>query len=133
MTIDTQPQEDILTKLVLWVEDSEEVTEDARKHAELHRDYYDNKQLTSEQKAELAKRGQPEVVLNLVQDKVDFLLGFEATTRTDPKGLPRTPQDDEAADAVTDGLRYQEDKMDLKQHFSQVWENMLIEGFGGGE
>lgn len=127
-------KDDILTNLVQWFEDAEEATQDARRIAELHRDYYDNKQLTQEQKSELARRGQPEVILNLIQDKVDFLLGFETTIRTDPKALPRNPNhDDNAAEATSDALNYQKDKMNLNQHFSQVLENMIIEGFGGGE
>ncbi len=126
-------QEEVLAQLVDWYEEAEEATVDERRMGETCRDYYDNKQITPDEAKVLKDRGQPEVILNLVQDKVDFLLGFEATTRTDPKGRPRNPQDEKSADAVTDGLRAEHDRLNLQQHFSDVWENMLIEGKGGGE
>lgn len=119
--------------LVAWFEDAEEATDDARKAAERDRDYYDHKQLTSEEKAELNKRGQPDVVINRIHSKVDYLMGYEAANRTDPRAFPRTPQDEGASEAATDGLRFVEDSADLKSKFSNVWENMLIEGYGGVE
>ena len=34
--------------------------------------------------------GQPIVIENLIQPKIDYLCGLERQTRTDPKALPRT-------------------------------------------
>lgn len=137
----TQGQADIaayesktpLTTLVDWFEAAEEASENARKLSERDRDYYDHAQLTAAEIAELGKRGQPDVVINRIQPKINYLIGFEAATRTDPRGFPRTPADEEASEAATDGLRYVEDAANLKRYFSGVWENMLIEGFGGLE
>ncbi|MEM7621315.1 MAG: hypothetical protein AAF228_12830 [Pseudomonadota bacterium] len=53
--------------LVNWFEDAEEASYDARKLAQRDRDYYDNKQLSSEQIAELKKRGQPDIVINRIK------------------------------------------------------------------
>lgn len=122
-----------LETLVSWVEDAEEATDAARKAAERDRDYYDGKQLTAKEKAQLRKRGQPDVVINRIKPKIDYLCGFEAANRTDPRAFPRTPQDEEAAEAATDALRYVKDKTDLDIAFSGVWQNMLIDGFGGIE
>ena len=122
-----------LETLVSWVEDAEESTDAARKAAERDRDYYDGKQLTSAEKAELRKRGQPDIVINRIKPKIDFLMGFEAANRTDPRAFPRTPQDEEASEAATDALRYIKDKTDLDLIFSAAWGNMLIDGFGGLE
>lgn len=122
-----------LETLVAWVEDSEEATDAARKAAERDRDYYDGKQLTSAEKAELRKRGQPDIVINRIKPKVDFLCGFEAANRTDPRAFPRTPTDEEASEAATDALRYVKDKTELDQTFSGVWANMLVDGYGGVE
>ena len=105
-----------LRTLIQWVEDAEEATQDARKLAERDRDYYDGKQLTSSEKAALRKRGQPDVVINRIKPKIDYLSGFEASSRTDPKAFPRTPQDEHTAEAATDALRYEKDKSDLDQH-----------------
>lgn len=120
-------------KLVEWFESSLEESEAARKLAERDRDYYDHKQLTSEEKATLADRGQPDVVVNRIQPKINYLIGFEAVNRTDPKAQPRNPQDEAASEAVTDALRYVSDATALPLTFSAVWENMLIEGYGGLE
>lgn len=122
-----------LATLVAWVEDAEETTNNARKLSERDRDYYDHIQLTAEEKKTLRDRGQPDVIINRIKPKIDYLCGFEASNRTDPKAFPRTPQDEEAAGAATDALRYVKDKADLDPKFAQVWENMLIEGFGGIE
>lgn len=119
--------------LVQWFEDAEEATEEARGKSEQARDYYDGKQLTSKELETLRKRGQPDIVINRIQPKINYLIGYEASNRTDPKGVPRTPNDEEAAGAATDGLRFVKDKTDIDQAFSGVWENMLIEGSGGLE
>ncbi|HUS97546.1 MAG TPA: hypothetical protein VMX97_12470, partial [Hyphomicrobiaceae bacterium] len=119
--------------LVSWVEDAEEATDAARKAAERDRDYYDHKQLTTAEKATLRERGQPDVVINRIKPKLDFLLGFEASNRTDPRAFPRTPMDEGASEACTDALRYIGDRTDINQKFSIAWENMLIEGYGGLE
>lgn len=119
--------------LVQWFEDAEEATEDARGKSEQARDYYDGKQLTPAEIKRLKARGQPDIVINRIQPKINYLVGYEASNRTDPKAVPRTPNDEDAAGAATDALRYVKDKTDLDQAFSGVWENMLIEGFGGLE
>lgn len=122
-----------LDKKVNCFEDAEEASYIARGKSEKCRDYYDNKQLTAAELAELASRGQPDIIINRIQSKVNYLLGYEATLRTDPRGLPRNPADEDAADACTDALNYVRDTSDQKQCFSQCWENMLIEGAGGSE
>lgn len=122
-----------VAKLVTYFEDAEEASDGARKQSEQCRDYYDSKQLTSAEKAELKKRGQPDIVINRVQPKIDYILGFEASNRTDPRAFPRNPTDEDAAGAATDALRYVKDSTDLDQKLSGVWENELIEGFGGIE
>lgn len=122
-----------LETLVAYFEDAEEATRSARQASERDRDYYDGKQFTAAELKALRDRGQPDIVINRIQPKVNFLLGWEASNRTDPRAFPRTPQDEDASEAATDALRYTDDATELKQHFSTVWENMLVEGFGGIE
>jgi hypothetical protein len=119
--------------LVQWFEDSQESTEDARKASERNRDYYDGKQLTSAEKKKLRERGQPDIILNRIQPKIDYLLGFEAASRTDPRAFPRNPQDEDASEAATDAIRFLSAKTELDQKNSAAWEHMLIEGYGGIE
>ena len=122
-----------LETLVQWFQDAEEASDTSRKLSERDRDYYDHKQLTAKEMADLRQRGQPDVVINRIQPKINYLIGMEASNRTDPRAFPRTPQDEDASEAATDGLRYIEDAADLKTMFSLAWENMLIEGYGGLE
>lgn len=120
-----------LATLVQYLDDAEDATHEARLQSERCRDYYDGEQWSPAEKAELAKRNQPPIVFNMIQPKVDFLLGYEKQTRTDPKAYPRTPDHDEAADAATDGIRYVLDNNEFDQLASDQFEYMSIEGTGG--
>jgi len=120
-----------ISTLISYFDDAEDATVDARGVSERCRDYYDGKQLTSEEINTLKKRKQPVIVFNMVQPKVDFLLGYEKQSRTDPKAYPRTPDHDDAAAAATDGIRYALDVNDFDHVASSVFENMVIEGTGG--
>lgn len=129
----TEEEDFDLALHVSQVEDWEETTDSSNKLAERDRDYFDGKQLTSEEIKALSDRGQPDVIFNVIRSKVNYLLGYEITSRTDPKALPRTPQDEEAAEAATDALRFVEESNSLDQMFSAAWENIVIEGYGGIE
>lgn len=114
-------------------EASEQATDEARQTSERCRDYYDSKQLTEAEVAELKRRGQPIIVDNVIAGKINWMLGQEMNRRTDPKAFPRTPQHQQGAEAVTDALRFVCERVDWDEKRSQVWENMLIEGVGGAE
>lgn len=120
----------ILTMLVEHAESSAEATLDARTKSQRDRDYYDNNQWTAEEISELESRGQPIITLNRIKPKIDFLLGNEIATRTDPKAYPRTPMHEEDADAVTDALRFACDKAKFVNKKSEVAKNLACEGTG---
>jgi hypothetical protein len=103
---DGMTSEAMLAQYVREFEESEETTRDSRDKAERDRDYYDEKQWTAAEKATLKKRGQPVVIYNRIKRKVNSLTGLEKQTRKDPKAFPRNPDDEEAAQAATDTLRY---------------------------
>ena len=126
-------ERDWLPTLIQWFQDSEDATVDAREKAERDRDYYDNKQFTAEEIEALRKRGQPAISHNLIRQKIDYLLGLEKQTRSDPKAYPRNPDDEQAADAATSAIRFVCDDADMPMASSDVWENMLIEGAGGAD
>ena len=77
-----------LQALVRMFDDAEDATYDARERAERDRDYFDGKQLTTKEIAELNKRGQPPLKFNRIRGKVDWYKGLEAQRRTDPKAYP---------------------------------------------
>ena len=128
-----ETSEDTLSRLVRGFEDWLTVTQESRDEAELARDYYDGKQWTEEEQATFRLRKQPIITDNMLKDKVEYCIGLELATRTDPKAYPRNPADEEAAEAATDALRYIWDKSDAQQVKSDIAENMFVEGFGGAE
>lgn len=128
----TTPADDF-ARYVRQFEEAEQAVQDGRREAEKARDYFDNRQLTAEQIAALKKRKQPIVTENLIRQKVESLCGLERQGRVDPKAYPRTPSKENDANAVTDALRYVEDDQDLDIKKSRVFEDMLVEGFGGIE
>ena len=130
---DTVRAGDTLTRLVASFEEAEQASQDARTEAERARDYYDGRQLTSVQIAALKKRKQPIVIENLIRPKVDYLCGLERQTRTDPKAYPRTATHEDDANSITDALRYAADDTELDIKRSGVFQDMLVEGFGGVE
>jgi hypothetical protein len=109
-------------------EEAEEASQTARELSERDRDYYDGKQLTAEEEGELKKRGQPPVVLNMIRQKINYLVGLEKQQRTKPRCLPRTPLHENAAEASTDALRYVCETQGFQDIRSMVWKAMLVEG-----
>lgn len=122
-----------LARFVHQFNQSADTTRNARKEAQIYRDYYDNKQWSDDEIEVLRKRGQPAITDNRIKDKVDYTLGLERKLRTDPKAQPRTPDDDLGADAATSALRYVAECNHFAQTKSAVFKNMAIEGFGGAE
>jgi len=124
--------EDSLTleQLVREFEAAEDATVDARRNAERCQDYFDDKQLTAEEEATLKKRGQPAVVFNEIKPKVKTMLGLEKQTRKDPKAFPRNPQDEDAARAATDAIRFVCDDSNWDDVRSKAAKNIAIQGTG---
>lgn len=123
--------DDLNAKLNLYVEQfekSEEATDPARKLSERDRDYYDEKQLTADEERELKRLRQPIIVQNHIKRKVNAMLGLEKQTRKDPKGFPRTPGDEGAAQAATDAIRYVIDDCRWDDKRSQAGKELAIEG-----
>lgn len=117
-----------LSMLVGYYESFENNTVLYRQDSETNRDYYDNKQITSEEEEILKARKQPVIVFNLYKRTIDALLGFEQTNRTDPKALPRTPQHQEDAESCTDAIRYVLDNNDFDTIASDAFGFLLLEG-----
>jgi hypothetical protein len=127
---DHDAETDHVAELVKLFEEADDATREARERAERDRDYYDGKQWTATEESALRKRGQPVVTFNRIQRKVNFLKGLEAQTRKDPKAFPRTPDDDGAAQAATDALRFVCEANDWDQIRSDAFEAIIVEGTG---
>ena len=120
-------------QLVSWFEDAEHASHEERKDADKAREYYDGFQWTKAEQEALKKRGQPEITINKILPKVSMLCGLERKARTDPKAYPRTPSEEDRADAATQALRYLADDNDFPLSRSAVFEEMLVEGYSGVE
>jgi hypothetical protein len=122
-----------LGRLKAMVRRASDLSQDARESSERDRDYYDGYQWTAAEMAVLKKRKQPALVINRVKRKIDAMVGIEQRGRSDPKCLPRGPQDEQAADIATKALRFVEEKERIDQKRSGAFENLLVEGYGGVE
>jgi hypothetical protein len=121
------------TRLIRWFEEAERASMDAREASERYRAYVNSEQWTADELSVLNARHQPPITFNYCRRKVDLLCGLERKARTDPKAFSRTPTEDERADAATQALRYIADDNDFQPLRSQVFNEMLVEGFGGLE
>lgn len=119
--------------LLKWYTEWETLTEDERTLAERDRDYYDGDQWTAEEREKFRLRNQPVITINRIAPKVNYILGTEIRIRTDPKAEPRTPMDEDVADAVTDSIRYVCDVNKFDQVRTRAFRDLFVEGMCGGE
>lgn len=124
---------EVLTQLVANFDSWWDATKKSRDEALESRDYYDGYQWTDEEINTLKARKQPIVTDNKLKDKIDYMIGLEIASRTDPKAYPRTPKHEQDSEAITDALRYVGDDQDFPQVRSDVAENVFVEGMGGAE
>ena len=122
-----------IEKLREMAETAADLTSEARTASERDRDYYSGHQWTAQEMAALRRKKQPIVTINRVQRKVDAMVGIEQRSRTDPRALGRTPEDDQAADIATKALVFIDDTTRFDAKRSSSFENLLIEGYGGCE
>src|SRR3990167_8360517 len=121
------------SKLVTWVNESDDATQKSRELSEKCRDYYDSRQWTAAEVAKLKSQKQAATVINRIKPKMDALMGMEKSAKTTAKAFPRTPKHEESAEAATESIRFVLQDNAFDQARSGVWENILIEGTGGGE
>lgn len=117
-----------LEQLINWFEESESLTYQSRLKMDRDVDYYDGKQWTEEQKRKIEARGQPALVINQIKPEIDYLSGVEKSQRVDPKAYPRTPEDEGAAYAATQGLRFVIDENNYDNVRSIAWKGLLKPG-----
>ena len=95
-----------LSVLKRMAQEAMDMGADTRNRSTLCLQYYHKKQLTADEKQALRRRKQPDIVINRVRAAVNGTLGVLQQGRTDPKALPRTPDDENSSDVATKGLRY---------------------------
>jgi len=68
--------------------------------------FYDGLHWTSEELKKLAERGQPDIVFNRIDKKLDGVLGVIQRLRGDPKCYGRNQPDEQGAEVATQCIRY---------------------------
>lgn len=121
------------TRLVQMFEEAEQASTGANEMGMRCRRYFNGDQLSEEEKATLAKRGQPPIVINRIRKEVNWMRGYEMQSRTDPRAFARNPQDEEMATAATDALRYVADATKYDKLRSKAWDSLIVEGVCGVE
>lgn len=96
------------------------------------RDYFDGDQISPAMKAELAKRGQPDIYSMKVAPAVGGLLGLIDQAATDCEALPRNRNAADAADIVTKTIRHVADRANYKKLRSVSSKHFIVEGTGAG-
>lgn len=92
--------------------------------------FYDGEQLSQEEKAALAARGQPQVVINLIKPRVDAVVGEFLGRRVMMRARDRGTADFEKAKFITEALRYIEDRNRFDEQEFQTAKNLFISGLG---
>jgi hypothetical protein len=128
-----QDRNDELSMLVDWVEEAMQASMEENALAQRDIDYYHTMQYSAEERRILAERGQPCITDNKIKSKINILAGLELKARADPAAWPRTPQDEDNADACTKALRYVKDDNDYDVIRSMAYLDMLVPGMGGLE
>jgi hypothetical protein len=88
-------------RLIQWFEEAERSSQDAREASEMYRRYVNAEQWTRAELDVLNARHQPPITFNYCRRKTELLCGLERKARTDPKAFPRTPTEEDRADAAT--------------------------------
>jgi hypothetical protein len=104
----------------------------ARRAAQVFQRYYDGDQWTDTERRVLEARGQPALAFNHIKPAINAIIGIVERGRTDPKGWGRTPQDQEAAEVATDGLRYVSDVTRFNATARECLQDFLIWGVVAG-
>lgn len=92
--------------------------------------YHGLGQWTDKEIKKLRARGQAPIFDNRIGRKIDFLVGIEQRMRRDPKGYPRTPNDEKSADVATAGMRFACDINRWEFLGSAGTHDGLVEGVG---
>ncbi len=99
-----------------------------RRRMELDEDFYDSDQWDAESKLILAERGQEALVLNVIAQSINWIIGSQRSARTDYKILPRRKDASKAAERKGQLLKYLADVNKSQFAFSDAFEEQIKAG-----
>lgn len=130
---DTPITDEDFEKLKKW---KSEFTQDFKHHQSWYNKkrewekFYDGDQLSQQERAALAARGQPEVVINLIKPRIDAVVGDYLGRRMMMRARDRGTADFETAKYITEALRYVEEMNRFDEQESQVAKALFVSGIG---
>lgn len=98
-----------LRELQGWWDEAREFHAENRRQQLIDADFYDHHQFDPETAHAMLERGQFPSVYNLVALAIDWIIGTERRTRIEGKVHPRGPEDNDAANAKQQTLKYVDD------------------------
>ena len=101
---------------------------DWRARMELDEAFYDSDQWDAESKAILEERGQEPLVLNVIAQSLNWIIGSERRARADYKILPRKKEAAKAAERKSQLLKYLSDVNKSQFGHSEAFEEMVKAG-----
>lgn len=116
--------------LIQCLKDEGDLQAEERLQMAIDEDYYDHLQWRYEDALVLMDRGQAPLVFNESRQTIDWVLGMQKRMRTDYKILPRTQEDEKAAEAKTKVFKYVSDVNLAPWHESRAFKQAALSGLG---
>lgn len=123
------PKETSLDEYKRMFSEARDLLADNRREQQIDDDYYHGYQLTSEERATLRKRKQPDTVFNRYRKSINGTLGVLDDGASDPRAYGRNPGvDEDAADVVSKTLRFVADMNDFHELRLECAYDYLVPG-----
>lgn len=128
--LDSQANAELFGRLWAWWVETRDLHYDARLARLRYHEFYDGRQWTPEEEAEVRARGQEPLVFNLLKLLIDWVVGTERRTRIDWTVLPRSDEDVEAATLKRALLKFVSDVNKTGWQRSFAFKDAAISGVG---
>ncbi len=128
--LDNSDNIDLQGRLLAYYQEELDRQQWNREQQSIDEDFYDHIQWTDEDAQVLRERGQAPMVLNVVAQSLNWVIGSEKRGRSDFKVLPRRKEDGKSAERKTQLLKYLADANDTPFHFSRAFEDTAKVGIG---
>ncbi len=128
--LDDPEHQDLHSRLMAFYQEELDRQEWNREQMAIDQDFYDHIQWTDEDAAALRERGQAPMVLNVIAQSINWVIGSEKRGRSDFRILPRRKDGGAAAQRKTQLLKYLADTNDSSFATSRAFEDAAIVGLG---
>jgi hypothetical protein len=128
--LDNEENNRLFTRLWTWWCETRDLHFESRRLRLRDHEFYDGRQWTPEEEAEIRNRGQEPLVFNLLKLMADWVIGTERRTRIDWNVLPRHDDDVENAPLKKGLLKYVSDVNKTGWERSRAFDDAVKSGLG---